>query len=107
MQLQVLSAGRMNRQERGVVLSAVRQRFVLVDPYLTEQSRRVWAAAEALAIGPRGNTIVAEATGMSRTTIIQAQRQLAGPAVAPPERQRRPGGGRKPVSAGDPTLLDV
>ena len=36
----------MNLQERRDILSAVQQRFGMVDPYLTEQSRRMWAAAE-------------------------------------------------------------
>jgi transposase len=96
----------MNRQERREILSAVRQRFTTVDPYLTEQSRRVWAAAEAVAIGTRGNAIVAEATGISRTTIRKARAALGPPGPPPSERQRRAGGGRKQLVEGDPSLLD-
>jgi transposase len=106
MQLQVLSSGVMNRQERREILSAVSQRFTLVDPYLTEPSRRVWAAAEALAIGPHGNAIVAEATGISRTTIRKARVALAQASPAPFQRQRRSGGGRKQLVEIDATLLD-
>src|ERR1051326_2855738 len=94
----------MNAQERREMLSAVRQRFGLVDPYLTEQSRRMWAAAEAQAIGRQGNAIVATATGISRTTITKARAELKQPSV-PLSRQRQPGGGRKSLTAGDPTLL--
>ena len=56
----------MKRQERAEIIAAVQQRFRVVAPYLTEQTRRVWAAAEAQTIGDNGNTIVAEATGMGR-----------------------------------------
>jgi hypothetical protein len=96
----------MNRQERGEILTAVQQRFAVVAPYLTEQSRRVWAAAEAAVIGRYGHTLVAEATGLSRTTIIKAQQELAGTSPPTPERQRRGGGGRKPLSEVDSTLLE-
>jgi transposase len=95
----------MKRQEREETLAAVRERFVVLAPYLTEQTRRVWVAAEARAIGAKGNTIVAEATGMSRTTIIKAQQEIAE-ATATPDRQRRPGGGRKPLIEVDETLLE-
>jgi len=105
MQLQVLSVAVMNPQERREILSAVRQRFTLVDPYLTEQSRRMWAAAEASTIGPHGKTIVAEATGISRTTITKARAELQQASDRPSSRQRQPGGGRKPLTEADPTLV--
>jgi transposase len=94
----------MKRQEREKILVAVRQRFVVLDPFLTEQTRRVWVAAEALAIGANGNTIVAEATGVSRTTIIKAQQEVEDTTTVP-DRQRRPGGGRKPLTEVDKTLF--
>src|SRR5437762_1122611 len=96
----------MNWQERQEILSAVSRRFVTVGPYLTEQTRRVWAAAEALAIGSRGISIVAEATGMSRTTISKAHQECADTSSVPGERQRRRGGGRKALMEVDPTLLE-
>jgi transposase len=105
MQLHVLSTVEMNRQERSITLAAVRRRFELIDPYLTEQTRRVWVATEALAIGAHGKAIVAEATGVSRTTITKAQRIFQEPSASP-ERQRRPGGGRKPLAEVDATLLE-
>jgi hypothetical protein len=54
--------------------------------------------------------VVATATGLSRTTIHTALHELQDKAAppAPPEtrpRMRRLGGGRKPLSATDPTLL--
>ena len=35
----------------------VEQRYTILAPYLTEQTRSIWAAAEALAIG-RGGTAI-------------------------------------------------
>lgn len=96
----------MNSQERSVLLSAVCQRFEMIDPYLTEQARRVWVASEALTIGPHGITIVAEATGISRTTITKAQAELQESSHSPSERQRQPGGGRKPLLETDSSLLE-
>lgn len=95
----------MNAQERREILSAVSQRFTLVDAYLTEQSRRIWAAAEAATIGAHGNAVVAQATGISRTTITKARAELKRGADAPSSGQRQPGGGRKPLAASDATLL--
>ncbi len=95
----------MNPQERREILAAVRQRFTWVDPFLNEQSRRIWAAAEAAAIGTHGNAIVAQATGMSRTTITKARSELQASADPSFRRQRRPGGGRKPLAETDATLL--
>jgi transposase len=104
MQLHQLSTGGMNRDEQARIVAAVRQRYMVLAPYLTEQTRRVWAAAEAQTIGDNGNSIVAEATALSRTTIIKARRELDATAGLS-ERQRRPGGGRKPLLEVDPTLL--
>jgi transposase len=106
MQLHILCNMGMNWQERQEISSAVSRRFATMAPYLTEQTRRVWAAAEALAIGPHGITMVAEATGMSRTTIGKAQQECEATSSSPGERQRRPGGGRKALIEVDPTLLE-
>jgi hypothetical protein len=40
---------------------------------------------------------------MSRTTILQGQRELVGSDPTPTDRVRRPGGGRKPLEKKDPT----
>ena len=38
----------MENQDRGVLKAQVRRRYELMAPYLNEQLRRAWAAAEAL-----------------------------------------------------------
>jgi hypothetical protein len=94
----------MTRSERTAVVAGVGQRYQLIAPYLTEPTRRLWAGAEAQAIGWHGLAIVSEATGLSRTTITRAKHELTEP---PPhrDRQRHSGGGRKPLATADPTLV--
>jgi hypothetical protein len=72
---------------------------------LTEQCRRLWAATEALAIGRGGVAVVCNATGISRATIHKGQRELREPTTIAHEGQRHKGGGRKPLTETDPTLL--
>jgi hypothetical protein len=63
----------------------------------------VAAAAEARALGYGGVSLVARITGLSRTTIHQGMAELDGGEL-PPERSRRPGGGRKRIRDADPTV---
>ena len=89
---------------------AIAAKFASLKPLLDERARRLWAAVEARALGRGGITRVAEATGLSRVTIRAGLQELALPATAtgpqtPPERLRRPGGGRKPLVTRDPDLL--
>jgi hypothetical protein len=88
------------------LIETVRRKYQLLAPVLDERSRRVWAATEAEALGYRGQTIVAAATGMSRTTIRSARgtRREASPADRG-KRLRSPGGGRKKLTERDPGLL--
>jgi transposase len=73
---------------------------------MDERMRRRWAAAEAQSLGRGGITLVAEATGLSRTTIHSGLAELqSGPGDAEPARLRRPGAGRPRLSQHDPQLL--
>ena len=87
---------------------SIRIRYEALRPVLDERSRRVWAGAEARAIGRGGIARVAEATGMARDTVRQGLRQVqsgqAELAAAGGERQRLPGGGRKKLAERDPQL---
>ena len=86
----------------------VRKKFDLLEPILDEQSRRLWAAAEAQALGRRGISVVARATGLSRTTIHQGVKDIEGlrehKALGKGKHIRAPGGGRKSINEHDPTL---
>lgn len=96
----------MTPEERNALVAAVRQRYHYFSPYLTEQTRRLWAASEALTIGRHGTAIVVEATGMAADTLLKGKSVLQGGASQPlPDQQRSPGGGRKKLIDTDPTLL--
>ncbi|HEV2237134.1 MAG TPA: ISAzo13 family transposase [Ktedonobacterales bacterium] len=86
-------------------LEGIQQRYAAVAGVLDERARRAVAAAEALAYGWGGIRAVSRATGLTRESIALGIRELRGAVpAAPPGRVRRPGGGRKPLEAHDPTL---
>jgi Rhodopirellula transposase DDE domain len=85
------------RQER--VEATIRQRFADISPALDERGRRLWAAAEAKALGYGGVSLVARATGLTRPTIHAGLKDLASGTAPPPGRVRRPGAGGKPLTA--------
>jgi len=75
---------------------------------MDERLRRQWAATEARDLGRGGVTLVARATGLSRTTITAGLDELDQPAsqrAAEADRIRRPGGGRRPLKETDEGLL--
>jgi hypothetical protein len=78
-------------------------KYAAISPHLDERQRRLWLGVEARALGRGGVTAVARATGVSRTTVSKAVRELAQP-VASSERVRRAGAGRKPLAQTDPGL---
>jgi len=90
----------------------IEAKFVALEPLLDERTRRLWAAVEARAIGRGGITRVAEATGLSRSTIRAGLNELDSPSPVddnrePHARLRRRGGGRKPLIDHDPSLLEA
>jgi Rhodopirellula transposase DDE domain len=92
------------------VVEAVRTKFELLRPLMTERLRRQWAACEAQLLGRGGVAAVAEATGLSRTTLWAGLKELRQRADQPqqdlhPERVRLPGAGRPFLGDADPTLV--
>jgi len=89
-------------------LIATKYRSLL--PLLEERMRRQWAA-EAGAYGWGGVAAVAQATGLSPTTIRKGQAELACRALPPGGRRagrvRRPGAGRKSKTDEDPELVQA
>jgi hypothetical protein len=86
----------------------IRRKYRLLNVELDERRRRQWAAAEARGLGWGGVSVVARATGLSRTTIAAGRRELDLPArqrATEADRVRRPGGGRKSLVNADPQLL--
>jgi hypothetical protein len=101
--------------DESAFLDAVRTKYELLRPLMDERMRRQWAATEALTLKRGGVTVVAKATGLSRTTIGEGMRELRERANLgiedesyywePPTRVRRSGGGRHSLKADDPTLV--
>jgi hypothetical protein len=89
---------------------AIDFRFKALDPVLDERGRRRFAAAEAMAAGHGGVSLVSQVTGIARSTInrglIELRAELEGEAVGvtPLGRVRRMGGGRKSLTQTDVTL---
>jgi hypothetical protein len=65
---------------------------------LDEAQRRWYVALEAARLGPGGERLLVQITGLDEKTIRRGRAELAtGLAEQPPDRVRRPGGGRPPV----------
>lgn len=90
------------------IIESVRRKFERLSGVLDEHSRRMWAVAEAEALGYGGQSIVAKATGLSRTTLHrEAVGHPRGQSPSAPERIRKVGGGRKPATQQEPELLSA
>ena len=85
--------------------TAIRLRFSSLKPILDEQGRRHFAAAEALAFGRGGVSLVARITGIVRSTIGRGLQEIKTDQQAGQGRIRKPGGGRKKKTEEDLTLL--
>jgi len=80
--------------------------FGTVLPHLNEPQRRVVVGAMAVVLGRGGKSAVAEASGMSRNTVIKAEREvIAG--IEPSARQRGVGGGDLKAEIKQPGLLEA
>jgi hypothetical protein len=91
------------------MVEVLRKKYSSLSGVMNERMRRLWAAVEARELGWGGISQVAEATGMSRNTILAGKRELKdskGHLEKGSDTQiRRPGGGRRPLSEVDPGLL--
>jgi len=81
------------------------RKFEVLAHVLDERTRRLVAAAEAQAIGFGGVTAVAQASGLSRGTVIRGMAEIkTAPKPARGQRIRRKGAGRKRTVDQDTTL---
>jgi hypothetical protein len=78
-------------------------KFSVMVPVLDERARRLWAAAESVAIGYGGDALVSAATGLAGETIRKGRRELAR-GVAVTTRIRRAGAGRPGLDQAQPGL---
>lgn len=93
------------------IIESIRIRFNKLAWTLDERMRRLFAAAEASALGRGGITKVAQATGVSRRAIhvgLQELSDLKEPVENPPKRRiRKEGAGRKSVIQTDVGLMSA
>ncbi|MCP4110251.1 MAG: ISAzo13 family transposase, partial [Desulfobacteraceae bacterium] len=73
--------------------------------HLSEKGKRIWAASEAVTIGYGGDTIVSEATGISRVTIKRGKNEIEEGVSAESVRIRKGGGGRKHPDVIQPDII--
>ncbi len=101
--------GILSRREQSYVLSmidrdGIRLRWETLGCKLDEREQRLFAANEVQAAGHGALVVVSEITGLARSTINRGEDDLdEGP--LPEGRVRRKGGGPKPLSERDPTLV--
>jgi len=95
--------------QHAIAIELIETKYRSLAPLMNERMRRQWAASEASAYGWGGIQAVAQATGLSPTTIRKGQSELASRAARPDRavaaRVRRPGAGRKWKFDEDPALL--
>ena len=88
------------------VMAQLGSRIQVVLPHLNERQRRLVLAQEARLLGHGGVRAVAQAAGVSETTVRSGVFELeAGGDPLPGGRARRPGGGRRPAEGRDPQLV--
>src|SRR6516162_6674452 len=87
-------------------MAGIKERYSALRQVLDERSRRLVVAAESLAWGRGGLSVVSRATGVSRRVIRQGRAELEQPVVRPVGRIRRPGGGRKRLVEKEPLLAE-
>ena len=80
--------------------------FEVVLPHLNERQRRVVAGACSQMLGPGNKSAVAAASGMSRNTVIKAEREVEA-GLEPSEVLRVPGGGDRQLIEKQPALLQA
>src|SRR5215211_1088765 len=86
----------------------VRAKFMALRPVMDERLTRLWAGAEADALGDGGIATVERATGLSRTTIRVGRDELrAGVTADEAGLIRRPGGGRSRIEDTTPGIVET
>src|SRR5215831_11862200 len=97
-----------NYLSMAIPITLIRAKFLALKPVMDERLTRLWAGAEAEAIGAGGITLVAAATGMSRTTIRAGRDELRkGVAAHDVVKVRRAGAGRPSIEKRTPEVVDA
>lgn len=89
-------------------MNTIRSKYDALDKVMDERVRRLWSAGEAKALGWGGISVVSAATGLSRTTITTAIKELDAlgkDEVLPQQRIRRTGAGRRKITEKYPDIV--
>ena len=78
----------------------------MVSAHLSEKGKRAWAASESIIIGRGGDTVVSNATGISRVTISKGKKEIKQGTRSESERVRKKGGGRKSLKESHPEIIE-
>ena len=84
----------------------IQRKFERLARVLDERTLRLFAAAEAEAVGYGGVSRLSRITGLARSTVTRGQLEMSRRADLSTGRVRRPGGGRKRTCDRDPTLVN-
>lgn len=90
------------------IIALLREKYQDLMSIFDERSRRLCAATEAKAIGHGGQTLVAQATGLSRRTIytgLEELKQLKNSISGSQKRIRHQGGVWSQLVEHDPSLI--
>lgn len=88
-------------------LEGIRKKFHAVRSALGERGRRLWAGAEADAVGWGGVVLVSRATGMAISTVRKGRDESRRGSELPLGRERKAGAGRKTLEHNDPQLVPL
>ena len=92
------------------IINSIKSKYESLKSELDERGRRLWAAAEADALGHGGVSAVSKATGIAESTVRLGRNQMKIKNKSnekEPRRIRKKGGGRKPLKVKDADLLDL
>ena len=92
------------------VVETIFQKYTAIEDLLDERAKRIWAGAEARALGRGGVARVMEATGMSRSRVTSGVKEIEASGAAGVRatgRVRAKGGGRKRLAERQPGLAEA
>lgn len=87
------------------LIEKLAKKYRVLRPTLGERGRRLWAGAEADAIGRGGVAWVAEASGLAISTVRKGRDEVRSGVTPDLVRERAPGGGRPRLEKKDPRLV--
>lgn len=86
-------------------VASIQAKYEALRPHLSELQRRLWLGAEANELGSGGVKIVADAVGVSPSTVRRGRTEITSGEMVEPGRTRKPGGGRKRAEVHDDDLV--